>query len=362
MKKIIFFQPPIIAGAMICLKEQIIEFKKLKYDIILVITGNYREDIEDFFKETDVILYFIRIFPWIDVQEKRDIKKKVKIIIKHCYNMTFGSYEIRAIISKFNPDIIYCNSFDNYVPLIIASRKKILSVLHLHEYGILDHNTWFISEKYAKKVLKKVSLNICISDAVKNFYESKFQNVNFRRVYDGISNDIIDCNAEFPNEVKDIGIVGRITENKGQHMVIQCAKFFPQMKFHIWGQIRNAEYLKKCKEIIRLEKINNVVFEGYNSDIKKIYKNIEAIVVPSKCEAFGRIVIEAMANKKLVIASNTGSFSELIINEVDGLLFDYNVDDMVKVLKKLNTIDVESITRTAYKKVNASLQKKMQEK
>ena len=53
--------------------------------------------------------------------------------------------------------------------------------------------------------------------------------------------------------------------------------------------------------------------------------NLDIVVMPSQeYESFGRIVIEAMAYKKPIIASRVGGIPELINHEVDGYLFDKN--------------------------------------
>lgn len=349
-KRIVFFQPPFIAGAMMCLKEQILEFKKLGYIISVVITNDYNQEIKDFFNETGVDVTFIKCYSWISLIKKRGIKYNTKLLLYHIYNITYASFILKKFFKQKVPDYVYCNSFDNYVPLLVAKKMKIKSIVHFHEFGIYDHDAWFVSEKYANKVFKSTSLNICISDAVKKFYEQKFPQLNFTRIYDGIESRLVDDSNSIPTSIKNIGIIGRITEGKGQFLVLQCAKRFPQYNFQIWGKLTNSKYEVKCKDFVEKNELKNVSFKGYNSDPKSIYKYIDAIIVPSRCEAFGRIVIEAMANKRLVIASKTGSFVELIENEIDGLLFDYNLDALVDVLNNLDSVDYNSIVENAYNK------------
>ena len=48
------------------------------------------------------------------------------------------------------------------------------------------------------------------------------------------------------------------------------------------------------------------------------------VVVPSRSEGLGNIILEAMAAKKLVLAAKTGGISELVEDGKTGLLFERN--------------------------------------
>lgn len=262
--------------------------------------------------------------------------------------MTFAGNKIKNIVKTFAPDYIYCNSYDNYLPIVVAKEMKIPSIMHFREYGILDHASWYYFPSYARKILQNISLRICISKSVKEFYESKFPGLSFELVYNGISNKLVDTQASAPAYIRDVGIIGRICEGKGQLFVVENAERFPDIRFHLWGS-GSGEYLELIEETIKEKKLKNVIIEGYTSDIGSIYKTLDMIIAPSKCEAFGRIIIEAMFNKKLVMASSTGSFPELVKDGETGFIFDLNNDSFYKVMNRALVSDIPYIVDKAYK-------------
>lgn len=65
---------------------------------------------------------------------------------------------------------------------------------------------------------------------------------------------------------------------------------------------------------------DRVSFFGYRSEIPNIIAGMDAVVVPSDCEPFGRVVIEAMAMAKPVIATRAGGPMEIIEEGKNGFL------------------------------------------
>lgn len=66
---------------------------------------------------------------------------------------------------------------------------------------------------------------------------------------------------------------------------------------------------------------DDIILAGYRSDSKQIVESADICVVPSVWqEAFGLVVLEAMACSKPVIATRVGGIPELIQDDVHGLL------------------------------------------
>jgi glycosyltransferase involved in cell wall biosynthesis len=62
------------------------------------------------------------------------------------------------------------------------------------------------------------------------------------------------------------------------------------------------------------------IFAGKRSDVPDLLRLCDVIAVPSRQEAFGRILIEAMASRVPVVASAVGGIPEVVADGVTGLL------------------------------------------
>jgi glycosyltransferase involved in cell wall biosynthesis len=60
---------------------------------------------------------------------------------------------------------------------------------------------------------------------------------------------------------------------------------------------------------------------GYREDLTPLYEVINVLVVPSRSEPFGRVVIEAMVQGVPCIGSNAGGIPEIIEDRLTGLLY-----------------------------------------
>ena len=92
---------------------------------------------------------------------------------------------------------------------------------------------------------------------------------------------------------------------------------------------------------------NNIKYLGVmkNQEIMDLYKDVYCVVIPSLwLENYPNTVLEAIANKTLVIGSNRGGIPELIGNE--NLLFDITKkDDLYNKIKYAIELDEDTYTK-----------------
>lgn len=120
--------------------------------------------------------------------------------------------------------------------------------------------------------------------------------------------------------------VGRIENYKGVNLLLKAAHklipLFPQIKFYFVGEGRE---LVACKKKVKKWNVSdNIFFTGQIpfEKVKRFYEQSWVLVAPSLwAEPFGRIIIEGMFNRDIVIASDRGAFCELIQDRKNGFLF-----------------------------------------
>lgn len=115
-------------------------------------------------------------------------------------------------------------------------------------------------------------------------------------------------------------------------------KYFPKAKFIICGRgERRYQYeLENLVEGFGLG--GKVIFTGFREDPQKILGATDIFVLPSDNEAFGRVLIEAMASEVAVVATRSGGIPDIIEHRENGYLFELGnfvelADRLLKLLK-----------------------------
>jgi len=82
---------------------------------------------------------------------------------------------------------------------------------------------------------------------------------------------------------------------------------------------------------------DNVEFLGYLDNPSNVIGKSDILIVPSKSESFGRVILEAWQVETPVIATNVGGIPEIIQNDKNGILIDHgNVNELVKAIITLS--------------------------
>lgn len=156
----------------------------------------------------------------------------------------------------------------------------------------------------------------------RKFLRQKIAEKNFskiRLIENGIDFVSLPLKRE-SKKIEKILIMGRIDPQKGQEFAVKVARKFPQTLFSIVGSPaasdeRTLEYEKKIKKIVQKKNITNVsFFPEVSNPFLEISKHDLVLVLPTKPETFGRIVIEALALGKLVLSFDETGPREILQN------------------------------------------------
>lgn len=122
-----------------------------------------------------------------------------------------------------------------------------------------------------------------------------------------------------------VGMVGRINEAKGQHLLIQAVAMIDDVSVHAYfvGHEMEKGYIDHLKDIAdNLGVSERVHFLGFMKNPHHFYQVCDTVVLASKRETFGLVLIEAMQVGTAVIGSNSGGVVEIIDDGENGLLFE----------------------------------------
>jgi glycosyltransferase involved in cell wall biosynthesis len=120
-----------------------------------------------------------------------------------------------------------------------------------------------------------------------------------------------------------VGTVGKLHQGKGVFELLSAVhrlmETYPNFRLLFVGD--GPERTRLEQEAQKLSMHDKVIFAGVRKDIERMYAAMDIFVLPSTCrEAFGMVLIEAMAMGKPVIATTMGGIPEIIDDEVNGIL------------------------------------------
>lgn len=125
---------------------------------------------------------------------------------------------------------------------------------------------------------------------------------------------------------KLIGVVGRLDPWKGQYELLiafnELKDQFPESKLIIIGdEVLTNDYNLKIKKFVSDNNIKNrVIFKGFQSNVHEWMHALDIFVMPSYAEAFGIVLVEAMAAGKPCISTRAGGVPDILTTESLGLL------------------------------------------
>jgi len=295
----------------------------------------------------------------IDGTSKFNLKKVSNIVVKPFLmnklknispRMSFvnsmGSHSLwKPIKEKYNwsGTLIIRESPDLYKS---SSIESILNRFNYYDYFI------FVSDLVRKKWLKFSKI-----DAAKSFYIPNC--VWEKRVEEISQNSKSNVKKKlFGNDDQFIAIcTGEVKYRKGQDLIIENLKLIcnliPNFKLLLLGR-QNQTFVKELKSSLKkmnLEKRVEFIPHQPNA-IEYIYA-ADVLLQPSRSEALPRTILEAMALKTPIVASDVDGIPELVGDNTSAILFSLsNIDKMIKGIHTifLNDSFRNQITEKAYKR------------
>ncbi|MEE9152144.1 MAG: glycosyltransferase family 4 protein [Thermoplasmata archaeon] len=243
-------------------------------------------------------------------------------------------------------DIIHAHSF-GFFPSHVAAlarrlrRRKFIFQPHFHpgETGWGGERRKKIRALYDKyfagRVITAAEKIICVSKGEKDkaidagFSPDKIVIVpdsvdisRFDNLREGSFKEVYGLEDDF------VLFVGRLAKNKGLEYLVEAVpevlKRFPLTKFVLIGEDEGMlQKLSGRTKSLRVE--DKILFLGALDDkeVSQAYLDCTVFVLPSEFEAFGIVLIEAMAAKKPCVATNVGGVPFVVKDGEMGVLVDY---------------------------------------
>jgi glycosyltransferase involved in cell wall biosynthesis len=183
---------------------------------------------------------------------------------------------------------------------------------------------------------------LTVSQVVKDDYVRHFKLPahQVEVAYPGVSKARID-NVLPSSKPLVIGMVNSRSLNKGGLLFLMVMGVLKLSGSSFRVRMIHPQYQKDllAQGLIRLFQLKNCVeILSFQADMTSFYDKIDALVLPSLNEAFGLVVLEAMAHGVLPIVSSTAGVAELIRHGENGLSFERNAAAFWNLFRTLNHV------------------------
>lgn len=275
-----------------------------------------------------------------------------------------ASKQVKDIIRKESISILQSHMLrEHYIGSLTKIRvKKLYHIFRVHTYI----NCSFISKQ--KKKLYHL-LSFLLSNWV-NLYlpinrvnekelieSSKINAKKIKVVHNGVRSLEIREKSK-PYNKKKIAMIANFEYGKGHDIAVKALSLLVKKDkgyniTFIGNENSSIAVAEEIKDLVTKLNINkNVNFLGFVENINEVLKDIDIIILPSYSEGTPNCLLEAMASKRIVIASEVGGIPEFIIDGKNGFLHknkDYRtLAKKIILLNMLTNQEIITIAENGY--------------
>lgn len=295
---------------------------------------------------------------------EKELRKKYKIYMLNCntlLHLPIAILKLRKILKKEKVDILHSYLFHaNIVARFsaVGTRAKVISSIRIKEIVKNSHNiidswtSWFV-DKYT-----------CVSESVRNFVIEK-EKINPEKIItiqNGLDFSKFHFKTDSENKLKELNVkrpvlisVANLRTTKDYVTLFKAVSvILNDIEIHLLvvGKGECEEEYKKIVSELRLEKY--VHFLGYRADVLELVSVSDICVLSTFYEGQSNSLLEYMALKKPIVATDVEENREVITDEVEGLLVPpKNPKKMAEAIIRLLKDDVlrTKLINNAYEKV-----------
>jgi glycosyltransferase involved in cell wall biosynthesis len=193
-------------------------------------------------------------------------------------------------------------------------RKPLVITIHGSDLTVLGRNPF--TRPLIAVVLKNADMVISVSDYLrKEALELGIPPDKIKTIPGGAPEIVLKKEGQ-----KDsITYIGSLVRQKGVDILIEAfrevKKAFPAVKLRIVGNGVERKRLER-----QAESIEDIYFLGSRDDLSEVLEKSLLLVLPSREEGFGLVLLEAMAAGIPIVATNVGGIPEIVEDQVSGIL------------------------------------------
>ena len=263
---------------------------------------------------------------------KRSLQEDLETLPVFISNLSFINpfllVRLYRMFRRIRPDVVILMLPSDLKAGGLAARMAGISKIIYRRDIALPMKNSFLNRFLFRKVITDVVTNS--SETKQKLLEHNSRLVpagNLHVIYNGINLDIYDqvpftSQHSKPDGYIYFGTAGRLEPEKNQQALIQIANILKSKELSFKILIAGEGSLKAhLQDLAMAEGVSDhIQFLGFVEPIRSFMQLIDIFILPSHYEGFGFVSIEAMACNKPVVAFDTSSNPEVILDEETGYL------------------------------------------
>lgn len=250
-------------------------------------------------------------------------------------------------IKEFKPDIIHAGHI--WILPSIAANYNIPLIITAHGTDLIGYEESEKFRPYAENAAKHAESIITISEENSELVKKYFPFAKEKTILipNGYNSDVFyPENVNKEEFLKQLGIIknykniisfaGKFTHFKGIDILLKAAKIY-ENDDTLTLLAGDGELYDEMNKLAKTLNLKNVVFlrNRPHDILRKLYSIADVSLIPSRNEAFGLVVIEALACGAPVIGTNSGGIPDIITKEVGMLIEEENYEELADKIQDI---------------------------
>jgi glycosyltransferase involved in cell wall biosynthesis len=257
-----------------------------------------------------------------------------------------GVRTLATLLRDERVDVLHTHTLAaaNALGRLAARRAGVPVVSHLHIENHFRSATKPVLRFADNLTARSAAALVAVSEDTKRAYERQGYPHRIEVVYNGVELDGtgpagLRAELGIPHDAPLVGEVGRLCDVKGQRELIEALTQVPDARAVLVGADleHGGAYeadLERTAE--RLGVRDRVVFAGRRENAAALLAELDVFALPSWTEGLPLVVLEAMAQRRPVVATPVGGTPEVVVDGETGLLVPpRNPDALADALRRL---------------------------
>lgn len=257
----------------------------------------------------------------------------------------------KKIFKIIKPNIIINFTIKPHIYGTMVSKKtKVINFVSGVGSVFLKHDLIFKVSKYLYRFIsRKVDLYVFINNEdLEEFIELSLIKHDYEVINgEGVNLDKFYQEVDFSLPPTFI-FIGRLVKEKGIEEYLKAAKVIkarhPETKFLVVGEFYDKDSVIDKVLFYDYVEMGIIEYLGFSDKVNEILRKVHVVVLPSYREGLPISLIEGLASKKFIIASDVAGCRDVCVDGYNGFLCESkNVDSIVYAIEKYLNFEEKEI-------------------